>query len=155
MPLNWHEFDSSSRHRRREKSYLWGKQWSKWVVWEIDEIKYLFLWMGCQWTILKERNWHQAESNPHPINHDVVELIIVPTSRIPLKYNLFPIICDGLFFGQNTSNRFSRKKIFGSSCSTVVERTPSKRELAGSITARCCLFSLSILSNVSFNRSLE
>ena len=101
---------------------------------------------------LKRKKLTSGGIEPPPINH---ELVIVPTSRIPLKYNLFPSACDGLFFGQNTSNRFSRKKIFGSSCSTVVERTPSKRELAGSITARCCLFSLSILSNVSFNRSLE
>ena len=44
---------------------------------------------------------------------------------------------------------------WSSGCCPAVERTPPNKEVVGSIPIRYWLFSLSILSNVSLNRSLE
>ena len=49
--------------------------------------------------------------------------------------------------------RACRQKEVGSGCSTAVERAPRKREVMGSIPPGGGLFSSSILSNVSLNRS--
>ena len=66
-------------------------------------------------------------------------------------------ILNGIFYCFLSMVRFyavnCRKRAVGSGCSTAVERAPRKREVMGSIPPGGGLFSSSILSNVSLNRS--
>ena len=59
---------------------------------------------------LKRKKLTSGGIEPPPINHEMVELVIVPTSRIPLKYNLFPSACVGFFFRTKHFKYILKKK---------------------------------------------